>query len=142
MKRIAKNACVQLGIAVLFPLASLAQSVITPTAAGNNGAAPIGIAATTTELLFTESFCAGGNAVTTLGHQLIAAIANYTAGGVQTPAATLAIGQAIALLCANAIDMTTNFVQSGTTLGQQMTALAGTLDAYNCSAPNCEGNFD
>jgi hypothetical protein len=83
---------------------------------------------------------AGGNAVTILGHQLIAAIANYDAGGKQTAAATAAIGSAIALLCANNIDMTTAFVQSGTTLGKQLTDLANTLDAYNSSAPSCEGN--
>ncbi len=82
---------------------------------------------------------AGGNAVTILGHQLIAAIANYDAGATQTPAATAAIGSAIALLCANNINMSTSFVQAGTTLGQQMTALADTLDTYNSSAPNCEG---
>jgi hypothetical protein len=49
--------------------------------------------------------------VTILGHQLIAAIANYTAGAVQTPEATLAIGEATALLCPNNIDMTTSFVR-------------------------------
>jgi hypothetical protein len=74
---------------------------------------------------------AGGNAVTILGHQLIAAIANYAAGGQQTTAATAAIGASIALLCANNINMSTDFVQSGTTLGQEMTDLANTLDAYN-----------
>jgi hypothetical protein len=82
---------------------------------------------------------AGGNAVTILAHQLIAAIANYDAGAKQTSDATAAIGAAIALLCANNIDMSTDFVQSSTTLGQQMTALANTLDTYNSSAPNCEG---
>jgi hypothetical protein len=94
-------------------------------------------AATLVDILNTSN--AGGNAVTVLGHQLIAAIANYDAGGVQTPAATAAIASAITLLCANSIDMTSSFVQSGTTLGQQMTALANTLDNYNSSAPNCEG---
>ena len=82
----------------------------------------------------------GGNAVIILAHQLIAAIANYDAGGKQTPAATAAIGSALALLCANNIDMTTSFVKANTTLGQQMTTLANTLDAYNSSAPNCEGS--
>jgi hypothetical protein len=74
---------------------------------------------------------AGGNAVTILGHQLIAAIANYAAGGQQTTAATAAIGAAIALLCANNINLSTSFVQAGSALGQQMTDLANTLDAYN-----------
>jgi hypothetical protein len=82
----------------------------------------------------------GGNAVTILGHQLIAAIANYDAGGAQTTAATTAIGSAISLLCANNINMSTSFVGSGTPLGQQMTALSVTLDAYNSSASGCEGN--
>ena len=84
---------------------------------------------------------AGGNAVTILGHQLIAAIANYAAGGTQTAAATQAIGQAISLLCANNIDMTSSFVQAGTPLGQQLVNLSNTLDAYNSSAPSCEGQF-
>ena len=82
----------------------------------------------------------GGNAVIILAHQLIAAIANYDAGAKQTSAATAAIGSAIALLCANHIDMSTDFVQAGTALGQQLTVLADTLDNYNSSAPNCEGN--
>ncbi len=82
----------------------------------------------------------GGNAVTILGHQLIAAIANYDAGGKQTTAATTAIGSAISLLCANNIDMSTSFVGSGTALGAQMTTLSNTLDNYNSSAPSCEGN--
>lgn len=82
---------------------------------------------------------AGGNAVTILGHQLIAAIANYDAGARQTPAATAAIGAAIALLCANNIDMSTSFVQASSALGQQLTALADTLDAFNSGSltPNC-----
>jgi hypothetical protein len=81
---------------------------------------------------------AGGNAVTILGHQLIAAIANYAAGGQQTTAATAAIGASIALLCANNINLSTDFVQSGSTLGQQMTDLANTLDAYNSATGlNC-----
>ena len=81
---------------------------------------------------------AGGNAVTILGHQLIAAIANYAAGGKQTTAATAAISASIALLCANNINMSTDFVQSGTTLGQEMTNLANTLDAYNSATGlNC-----
>ena len=83
---------------------------------------------------------AGGNAVTILGHQLIAAIANYDAGGMQTTAATTAIGSAISLLCANNINMSTSFVKSSTTLGQIMTTLSNTLDNYNSSASGCEGN--
>jgi hypothetical protein len=83
----------------------------------------------------------GGNAVTNLGHHLIAAIANYAAGGKQTAAASFAISSAIGLLCANHIDLTSSFVQSGTALGQQMTSLAGILEAYNGSAPTCEGQF-
>jgi hypothetical protein len=84
---------------------------------------------------------AGGNAVTILGHQLIAAIANYAAGGTQTGAATLAIGQSLSLLCANSIDLSSSFASASSPLGQQLVALANTLDAYNSSAPNCEGQF-
>jgi hypothetical protein len=93
-----------------------------------------------TLLAILNKSAGGGNAVIILGHQLIAAIANYDAGGNQTPEATAAIGSAIALLCANNINLSTSFVQSGTTLGQQMTALASTLDTYNSSAPTCEGS--
>ena len=82
---------------------------------------------------------AGGNAVTILGHQLIAAIANYDAGAKQTAAASAAISAALALLCANHINLTSSFVAASSALGQQMTALANTLDAYNSSAPSCEG---
>ena len=85
----------------------------------------------TTLLAILNANNSGGNAVTILGHQLIAAIANYDAGGKQTPAATAAIGAAITLLCANNIDMSTSFVKASSTLGQQMTALASTLDSYN-----------
>src|SRR5207245_557075 len=63
----------------------------------------------------------GGNAVIILAHQLIAAIANYDAGAKQTPEATAAIGAAIALLCANNINLASSFVQASTDLGQQMT---------------------
>lgn len=81
----------------------------------------------------------GGNAVLVLAHQLIAAIANFQAGSTQTAAATAAITSAQQLLCSNGINMSTSFVASSSTLGQQMTALANTLDAFNSSAPSCEG---
>ena len=80
-----------------------------------------------------ETNNAGGNAVTILGHQLIAAIANYDNGAKQTAAASAAIALSISLLCTNHIDLQTSFVQAGTSLGQQLTALANTLDAYNSS---------
>jgi hypothetical protein len=83
---------------------------------------------------------AGGNAVTILGHQLIAAIANYDAGGSQNAAASAAIGSAIALLDSANINLSTSFVQAGTALGGEFTALADTLNTYNSSAPSCEGN--
>ncbi len=78
----------------------------------------------------------GGNAVLILGHQLIAAIANYDNSAVQTPAATAAISAAITLLCANNINLSTSVVDASSPLGQQMTALANILDAYNSSTPN------
>jgi hypothetical protein len=81
----------------------------------------------------------GGNAVIILAHQLIAAIANYDAGAQQTSAATAAIGSAVALLCANSINMSTSVVQASTALGQQMTALADVLDKYNSATGlNCQ----
>ncbi len=82
---------------------------------------------------------AKGNAVTILGHQLITALANYDAGATQTSAATLAIGQAITLLCSNEINLSSNYVAASSTLGQQLVALANILDNYNSSAPACEG---
>lgn len=93
-----------------------------------------------TLLNILNTSASGGNAVIILAHQLIAAIANYDAGATQTPAATAAIGSATALLCANNINLSTSFVASGSPLGQQMTDLANILDAYNSSAPTCEGN--
>ena len=81
----------------------------------------------------------GGNAVLILAHQLIAAIANFDAGATQTPAATAAIGAAITLLCANHINMSTDFEAASSTLGQQMTALADTLDNFNSALNlNCQ----
>lgn len=80
-----------------------------------------------------------GNAVLILAHQLIAAIANYDAGATQTTAATAAIGSSISLLCSNNINMATSVVPPSSPLGQQMTSLASTLDAYNSGAPSCEG---
>ena len=82
----------------------------------------------------------GGNAVLVLAHQLIAAIANYDAGGTQTAAASQAIASSLDLLCANGINLLTSNVSANSPLGQQMTALANTLDTYNSSAPNCEGS--
>ena len=93
-----------------------------------------------TLLNILNTSASGGNAVIILAHQLIAAIANYDAGGTKTAAATAAIGSATSLLCSNNINLGTSFVASGSSLGQQMTDLANTLDAYNSSAPSCEGN--
>jgi hypothetical protein len=106
-----------------------------------NGSASIGCKNYTAADLLTilNTNAGGGNAVIILAHQLIAAIANYDAGAKQTPEATAAIGAAIALLCANNINLASSVVQASTDLGQQMTALADTLDAYNSSAPDCEG---
>ena len=106
-----------------------------------NGYATIGCQQYTRAQLLDvlNSSNAGGNAVSILGHQLIAAIANYAAGGKQTTAATDAIAAANALLCNNNLSLT-SFVPSGSPLGQQMTALANTLDNYNSSGSSCEGN--
>jgi hypothetical protein len=106
------------------------------------GVANIGCTSYTEQQLLTvlTTSNAGGNAVTILGHQLIAAIANYDAGGTQTADASAAIAQAVALLCANHVNLTSSFVASSSTLGQTMVNLANTLDAYNSSAPSCEGS--
>jgi hypothetical protein len=93
-----------------------------------------------TLLSILNSSASGGNAVIILGHQLIAALANYDSGGQQTPAASGAIGAAITLLCTNNIDLSTDFVAASSALGQQMVALSNILDAYNSSSPSCEGS--
>jgi len=80
----------------------------------------------------------GGNAVLILAHQLIAAIANYDAGGKQLPSVTAAIASAMSLLCANNINLASSFVASGSALGQQLVNLSNVLDAYNSGAGlNC-----
>jgi len=79
----------------------------------------------------------GGNAVLILGHQLIAAIANVTAGAQVTPQAATAIAQALMLFTSNNLNLSST-VAASSTLGQQMTALADILDAYNSATGlNC-----
>jgi hypothetical protein len=80
----------------------------------------------------------GGNALVILSHQLITALIDIANGSDSTPiAATITAAQA----AIGGLDINTQFVAAGSSLGQQMTALADTLDSYNNSAltPSCTG---
>jgi hypothetical protein len=80
----------------------------------------------------------GGNAVLILAHQLIAALANISAGSQVTVEAAQAIAAAESLLCANNLNLATSFEQASTALGQQLTALADILDNFNSAVGlNC-----
>jgi hypothetical protein len=59
MKLIVRNVIIQLGIAALFSLAGIAQTVITPTSvpySNTTGIAPNGIGASSTAVFFTQPF--------------------------------------------------------------------------------------
>jgi len=70
-------------------------------------------------------------ATSILGRQLVGAMLNIAAGAQATPSATLAIAAAQTLLAANSVNLLTTNVAPSSALGQQMVALAGTLDNYN-----------
>ena len=73
----------------------------------------------------------GGDAVTILGKQLVGALLNKAAGGVDNPAADTAITTAEALLLANSLNLLTSSVDPSTTLGQSLIAQATILAGYN-----------
>lgn len=83
----------------------------------------------------------GGNAVSIMGSQLVAALLNIAAGAAHSTAVDQAIANAQSLLQVGLpggpagvtfpINMTTDFVQSGTALGQAMVNIANYLTDYN-----------
>ena len=73
----------------------------------------------------------GGNAVAILGRQLVGALLNKAAGGVDNAAADAAITTAEALLSANSLNLLTSSVDPSTPLGQALLAPADVLDKYN-----------
>ena len=96
----------------------------------SNGAIIGGVSYTAADLLtILNSNSLGATSI--LGRQLVGAILNIAAGAQVTPDATLAISAAQTLLSANSINLLTSVVAPSSPLGQQMTALAGTLDSYN-----------
>ena len=73
-----------------------------------------------------------------LSHQLIAAKLNILNGSNPAPiAATITAADALI----DGLNINSDFIASGSSLGQQMTALADTLDSFNSSnlTPNCTG---
>jgi len=74
----------------------------------------------------------GGNALVILSHQLIAALLNQSNGS-NTASITATITAAQTLI--DGLYINSAFVAAGSSLGQQMTALANTLDAFNISSP-------
>jgi hypothetical protein len=80
----------------------------------------------------------GGNALLILSHQLIAAELNILNGSNPAPiAATITAADALI----DGLNINIDFVAAGSSLGQQMTALADTLDSFNSSTltPTCTG---
>jgi len=80
----------------------------------------------------------GGNALVILSHQLITAKIDIANGSNPAPiAATITAADA----AIDGLNVNTQFVASGSSLGQQMTALSDTLDSYNNSnlTPTCTG---
>jgi len=73
----------------------------------------------------------GGNAVIILGHQLIAALLNESAGAVDNPIANGAITSAESLLENNSLNLLTSDVHSGSTLGAELLVPEGVLNDYN-----------
>lgn len=83
----------------------------------------------------------GGNATLILLHQLIAALANVNAGAQIVGVVEDGVNVSLAISEAEQLLQTAggSFVQSSTTLGAQMTALANVLDAYNSATGlNCQ----
>jgi hypothetical protein len=73
----------------------------------------------------------GGDAVTILGKQLVAALLNRAAAAIMNPSAEVAITTAEALLSANSLNLLTSDVEPSTTLGQALIAQATVLAGYN-----------
>jgi hypothetical protein len=73
----------------------------------------------------------GGNAVTILAYQLVAALLNISNGATVPGNVAATIADAESLL--NGINMTSGFVPPSSTLGQKMIADAAVISAYNFS---------
>jgi hypothetical protein len=105
-----------------------------PSGVVTNGLTIGGVTYTAAELLgVLKTPDAGGNAVITLGHQLIAALLNESAGATDNPIADAAITSAQSLLETNSLNLQTSDIHSGTTLGGELLVPAGILNSYNSS---------
>jgi hypothetical protein len=88
-------------------------------------------------LAILETPPSGGNAALILAHQLIAADLNLALGSTNTVGPTIADANSLLGVCGSSLS--TCFVAASSTLGQQMTADAAVLDAFNSGFlnPSC-----
>ncbi|PWT86496.1 MAG: hypothetical protein C5B58_01295 [Acidobacteria bacterium] len=93
-----------------------------------------GISYSAADLLDVLNNPGGGNAVQILGFQLAAALLNVANDATVPANVAAAIAQAQTLL--NGINLLTGFVDPSSTLGQQMTGAASTLNTFN-NTENC-----
>jgi hypothetical protein len=93
-----------------------------------------GISYSAADLLNVLNNPGGGNAVQILGFQLAAALLNVANDATVPANVAAAIAQAQTLL--NGINLLTGFVDPSSTLGQQMTGVASTLNTFN-NNENC-----
>ncbi|MFZ0677271.1 hypothetical protein [Candidatus Binatus sp.] len=75
----------------------------------------------------------GGNAVTILGVQLVAALVNKAAGALDNPLADAAITDAETALSSNSLNLQTSNVKPSSPLGQELLADETVLNGYNNS---------
>jgi len=101
-----------------------------PAAVQSSGLTIGGVSYSASDLL-TILNANGGNAVVILGRQLVGALLNQAAGGVDNPAADAAIASSEALLIANSLNLLTSNVAPSSTLGQALTTQATILNNYN-----------
>ena len=102
-----------------------------PASVVQNGLTIGGVNYTQAQLLSVLKSASTGNAVTILGHQLIAALVNQAAQSKDNTAADAAIADAQALLAINNINLLTSVVPASSALGAKLLADSSILDGYN-----------
>ncbi len=101
-----------------------------PPAVEASGLSIGGVTYTPSQLL-TILNANGGNAVVILGRQLVGALLNLAAGGIDNPTADAAISNAETLLSSNSLNLLTSDVKPSSTLGQELLNDEGVLNNYN-----------
>jgi hypothetical protein len=109
-----------------------------PTSVKMSGLTIGGVTYTPAQLLTILNSTGSGDAVAIIGKQLVAALLNMIAGGIDNPQADAAVMDAENLISTNSINLLTSKVKTSSTLGQKLIADEVVLNSYNNgnSGPN------